>query len=84
MKILFTILFSIGIAVSISNAQGTQLLRQPTVSSENIVFVYANDLWKADRSGGDAIRLTTNEGEESNPHFSNNEKWQNGSIYNGR
>ncbi len=56
-------------------AQGTQLLRQPTISSESIVFVYANDLWKVDRNGGEAIRLTTNEGYESLPHFSHDEKW---------
>ena len=29
-----------------SDAQGTQLLRQPTISSTHVVFVYANDLWK--------------------------------------
>lgn len=57
------------------NAQGTQLLRQPTLSSEHIVFVYANDLWKTDRSGGDAIRLTTDEGYEYAPHFSPDEEW---------
>jgi tricorn protease len=50
--------------------QGTLLLRQPTVSDARIVFVYANDLWAADRSGGDAWRLTSNEGAESHPHFS--------------
>ncbi len=55
--------------------QGTQLLRQPTVSKTDIVFVYANDLWKADRNGGDAMRLTTNEGYESLPHFSPDEQW---------
>jgi len=55
--------------------QGTRLLRQPTVSSKEIVFVYANDLWKVNREGGDAIRLTTNEGYESLPHFSPDEKW---------
>ncbi|MFK7923061.1 MAG: PDZ domain-containing protein [Bacteroidia bacterium] len=56
-------------------AQGTQLLRQPTVSAQEIVFVYANDLWKVARDGGDAIRLTTNEGYESSPHFSPDEQW---------
>ncbi|MEE4285012.1 MAG: hypothetical protein V2I31_02650, partial [Mariniphaga sp.] len=56
-------------------AQGTQLLREPTLSSESIVFVYANDLWKVGRNGGDAIRLTTDEGAESLPHFSPDEKW---------
>ncbi|MEN8118100.1 MAG: PDZ domain-containing protein [Bacteroidota bacterium] len=75
MKIILSLLLLCSIAVSTGNAQGTRLLRQPTISSESIVFVYANDLWKVDREGGDAIRLTTNEGEESNPHFSFNEKW---------
>ncbi|WP_422356497.1 S41 family peptidase [Roseivirga pacifica] len=52
------------------SAQGTMLLRQPTVSSTDIVFVYANDLWKVPKNGGNAIRLTTNIGGETNPHFS--------------
>ncbi len=56
-------------------SQGTQLLRQPTISSTDIVFVYANDLWKVSRAGGDAIRLTSNEGYESMPHFSPDEEW---------
>ncbi len=50
-------------------AQGTQLLREPTISENSIVFVHANDLWKVDKTGGDAIRLTSNIGGESNPHF---------------
>ncbi len=51
-------------------AQGTRLLRQPTISSKHIVFVYADDLWLVDRDGGDAKRLTSHEGTESFPHFS--------------
>ena len=51
-------------------AQGTRLLRQPTVSAKSIVFVYADDLWLVDREGGNARRLTTNVGSESEPHFS--------------
>lgn len=51
-------------------AQGTQLLREPTVSKDAIVFSYANDLWKVSRKGGDAIRLTSNEGAETQAHFS--------------
>ncbi len=56
--------------VEICQAQGTQLLRQPTLSEDNIVFVYANDLWIVSRDGGNAKRLTTDEGAESYPHFS--------------
>ena len=60
-------LFTITVGLS---AQGTRLLRQPTISSKNIVFVYADDLWIVDRDGGDAKRLTSHEGTESFPHFS--------------
>ena len=56
-------------------AQGTMLLREPTLSKESVVFIYANDLWKAPISGGDATRLTSGEGYESFPHFSPDEQW---------
>lgn len=61
-------------------AQGTRLLRQPTVSDEQIAFVYANDLWivelnQGESDLGDASRLTSNEGAETNPHFSPDGKW---------
>ena len=55
-------------------SQGTRLLRQPTLSNTDVVFVYANDLWKASLNGGDAIRLTSDDGYESNPHFSKDGK----------
>ncbi len=60
--------------ITISYAQGTQLLREPSISGNEIVFVYANDLWKTTIAGGEAIRLTSNEGYESNPHFSHDGK----------
>ncbi|MEN8249791.1 MAG: PDZ domain-containing protein [Bacteroidota bacterium] len=67
-RILSTILLAL---VTIAGyTQGTQLLRQPTISADNIVFVYANDLWQVSRDGGNATRLTSNEGAESLPHFS--------------
>ena len=53
-----------------SYSQGTQLLRQPTLHNNNVVFVYANDLWKTSIDGGTAIRLTSDEGYESSPHYS--------------
>src|SRR5882762_8278038 len=51
-------------------AQGTRLLRQPTVSNTQIAFAYAGDIWVASRDGGDAKRLTSFPGTESNAHFS--------------
>lgn len=71
-RFLFVLLF---LGVTGIFAQGTQLLRQPTLSKTHVVFVYANDLWKAPLSGGTAIRLTSDIGYESLPHFSYDEKW---------
>lgn len=51
------------------------MLRQPGVSDSHIVFVYANDLWAVERAGGDAWRLTSNEGAETLPHFSPDGEW---------
>jgi tricorn protease len=56
-------------------AQGTKLLREPRLSRESFVFVYANDLWTVLFSSGSARLLTTNEGYESSPHFSDDGKW---------
>lgn len=47
-----------------------RLLRQPTISKDNVAFVYANDIWVVSRAGGSARRVTTHIGTESNPKFS--------------
>lgn len=73
MKLNTTVFLALMLAIfslNLLSGQGTRLLRQPTLSNDHIVFVYANDLWKVNRQGGDAIRLTSNEGSESSPHFS--------------
>src|SRR5262245_21924156 len=48
------------------------LLQRPAVSDKHVAFVYAGDLWIADRSGSDARRLTAGAGLESYPVFSPN------------
>jgi len=53
-----------------SNGAPTRLLRMPTVSANAIAFAYANNIWTVERSGGTARRLTSFQGESSNPHFS--------------
>ncbi|HEY5062297.1 MAG TPA: PDZ domain-containing protein [Gemmatimonadaceae bacterium] len=47
-----------------------RMLRQPTVSSTQIAFVYGGDIWIMPKAGGTAQRLTTARGEESFPRFS--------------
>ncbi|MEK7667474.1 MAG: PDZ domain-containing protein [Gemmatimonadota bacterium] len=51
-------------------AQGTRLLRQPTISERHVAFTYGADLWVTDRAGGLARRLTSTPAVESEPHFS--------------
>jgi tricorn protease len=46
------------------------LMQHPTMNRTTIVFEYAGDLWSVPRSGGDATRLTSAPGIESNPSFS--------------
>jgi tricorn protease len=53
----------------------TLLLRQPTVSAEHVAFLYAGDLWIADRGGGNPRRLTVHAGEKSTPMFSPDGQW---------
>ncbi len=47
-----------------------RMLRFPTVSKNQIAFVYAGDIWLVGRDGGSAFRLTSSPGEESFPRFS--------------
>ena len=55
---------------SAASAQGTRLIRHPTVSRDSIAFEYAGDLWIVSRSGGQARRLTSTPGAEIDPYFS--------------
>ena len=53
-----------------ANGAPTKLLRMPTVSATQIAFAYANNIWTVDRAGGNARRLTSFQGQTTNPHFS--------------
>lgn len=46
------------------------LLQKPTLSRTQIVFMHGGDLWSVPRKGGEARRLTTGPGSETNPVFS--------------
>lgn len=59
------------LCVSLQADESTPLLLQkPVMNKTHIVFVYAGDLWSVPRSGGDAVRLTSDPGVESNPVMS--------------
>lgn len=78
------LLLAAGLAVAASPS-GTRLLRQPDISEEGLVFVYAGELWSASRTGESPRRLTTTAEAESYPKISPDGKWiaftRNGDVY---
>jgi len=48
----------------------TRLLWQPAISKDRIAFIYAEDLWVANKDGSYPRRITSSEGSESSPVFS--------------
>jgi tricorn protease len=67
-----------GVAVTSAaplNGKPTRLLRTPTVSATHIAFAYANNIWMVERAGCMARRLTSFQGQTSNPRFSPDGKW---------
>ena len=55
---------------ALSQTDAPLILRSPSVSRDQIAFVFAGDLWVVGREGGDARRLTTGTGTETTPLFS--------------
>src|SRR5215813_34403 len=68
------LIYVLNTAFTITRAQ-TRLLRSPSVSSTQIAFAYANNIWIVPRAGGSARRLTSFQGQTLNPHFSPDGKW---------
>jgi dipeptidyl aminopeptidase/acylaminoacyl peptidase len=56
--------------VHANGENGTRLLRMPSVSATSIAFAYAQNIWVAPKAGGMARRVTSFQGQTSNPHFS--------------
>ncbi len=61
---------AVGLCALPASAQGTRILRDPAISATHVAFVHANDLWIVGRGGGEATRLTTHPGVETDPCFS--------------
>ncbi len=64
------ILFLLTIKSYATDPTDTKMLHQPAISDSNIAFIYADDLWVADRDGKHPRRLTVDNGIESRPAFS--------------
>ena len=59
---------------AISQADETRLLRQPSISENQVAFVYGGDIWLSNLKGQQVRRITSTAAVESNPHFSPNGK----------
>ncbi|MEW5875836.1 MAG: S41 family peptidase [Candidatus Zixiibacteriota bacterium] len=55
---------------TIASAEEARLLRFPDIHNDNVVFVYGGDLWTVPVSGGQARKLTNDDGLELFPRFS--------------
>ncbi len=73
--VLLPALFAVMLAAAAAEAQGTRLLREPTLSATEVAFEYGGDLWVAGRNGGEARRLTATPAIETDPHFSPDGRW---------
>jgi tricorn protease len=76
MKYLFRncCLFAVALVIPLFSAE-TRLLRNPAISTSQVAFEYAQDLWIVDLNGGQARRLTSSPGSEICPHFSPDGQW---------
>ena len=70
LRLLTLSLFFTSFSLAQTTADKPLLLRNPAISKTQIVFVYAGDLWLVGRDGGEAKRLTSGVGIETDPYFS--------------
>jgi len=66
---------SLGVTTLTANGEATRMLRSPTVSATHVAFAYANNIWVTERAGGLARRVTSFQGQTSNPKFSPDGQW---------
>src|SRR5438552_6917352 len=70
-RVFVVIIVLLGLAgAALAQTDKPTMFRQPALSKDKIVFVYAGDLWIVGRDGGAAERLTTGTGNETSPIFS--------------
>ncbi len=75
LKKIAAVLFIMVFTVQVFGYNGVRLLHEADISDNEVVFIYAGDIWKSSINGGEARRLTTHTGMESVPKFSPDGKW---------
>src|SRR5919198_5483841 len=69
-KLLGVCLILLAPGLAPAQANRPLLLQKPAVSRTHVVFGFADDLWIVGRKGGEAKRLTSGAGVETDPVFS--------------
>jgi len=69
-RLLVLISFLLTLPLLINAQIDARLFRFPDVSDNKITFVYGGDIWIVSKNGGTANRITSSQGEESQPKFS--------------
>ena len=70
LRLLTLTLFLSSFSTAQTPPEKSLLMRNPAISKTSIAFVYAGDLWTVGRDGGEAKRLTSGVGIETDPYFS--------------
>lgn len=73
--ILISLILLVASTAILAQSSSPMLFRQPTMNKTHIVFSFGGDLWRVERSGGKAIRLTSGTGTETSPLFSPDGNW---------
>jgi tricorn protease len=68
-RFLLMVMLSSLLVVTLS-AQGTRLLRQPSVTDTHIAFSYGGDIWVSGIDGSRVLRITSTQAVERNPQIS--------------
>lgn len=75
MKQIAALIIFLLLPVCLHAKDDARLLRYPDINKNQIVFVYAGDIWSASNTGGDARQLTSHEGLELFPKLSPDGRW---------
>lgn len=68
--LLVSILAVVPVTAAAPISAETRLLRMPDIGTNHIAFMYAGDIWVAERDGANARRLTVDPAQETHPRIS--------------
>lgn len=74
-RLVMALILAVGTAAVGQARAETRMLRMPDIGRGHIAFMYAGDIWIADRDGKDPERLTVHPAQETHPSLSPDGRW---------